>query len=266
MPKCEQFEPSHILDCGQIFRYHFDGQGYVVHSKDKRCYIVRARDGWNINTDDVPYFVNFFDLQRDYDEIKARLNAFPIMAEATKFGHGIRILKQDFFEMIISFIISANNHIPRIKGIIERICESYGQNMGDYYAFPTPAALATADADFFRKIGAGYRAEYLEITAKTLASQDLDAWLSLPTDQLAKRLNSLMGVGPKVADCIMLFGAGRMDVFPVDTWIKKVYWDGIGTETNPAKIRKDLVNTFGKDAGFAQQYLFYMKREQEKKF
>ena len=210
--------------------------------------------------------MNYFDLDKDYEQVKSAVSLTPIMKEATAFGHGIRILKQDFFEMIISFIISANNHIPRIKAIIERICSALGEDMGEYHAFPTPSSLATASADFFRKIGAGYRAEYLESTAKYLASQDFSSWLDLPTDELGKRLISLKGVGPKVADCILLFGAGRTDVFPVDTWIKKVYHDYFGTEQNPTLIRKNLLTTFGPNAGYAQQYVFYMKRELEKKF
>ena len=138
--------------------------------------------------------------------------------------------------------------------------------MGEYHAFPTPAELALADANFFREIGAGYRAEYLENTAKYLASEDFCSWLKLPTLELSKKLVALKGVGQKVADCIMLFGAGRTDVFPVDTWIKKVYSDCFGAEHNPRVIRQNLLNTFGNDAGYAQQYLFFMKRELEKKF
>ena len=263
---CAQFDPAHVLDCGQIFRYSAVDDGYVVHSLDKRCHIVPEGDGWAIHTDAKDYFVHYFDLERDYEVVKSNVAVTPIMREATAFGHGIRILNQDFFEMIVSFIISANNHIPRIKAIIERICTALGKDMGDYHAFPTPAELASADAEFFRSIGAGYRAEYLENTAKRLASEDFRAWLDLPTNELHKRLVSLMGVGPKVADCILLFGAGRTDVFPVDTWIKKVYHQHFGTEQNPALIRKNLLTLFGSNAGYAQQYLFYMKRELEKKF
>lgn len=262
----EQFDPVHILSCGQIFRYAEDDGVFTVYTRDKRCRIVRDACAWIILTNDVPYFVEYFDLARDYNDVKRDVSVIPVMQDATRFGSGIRILKQDFFEMIISFIISANNHIPRIKSIIERICASLGTNMGDYYAFPTPAQLARGNAEFFRSIGAGYRAEYLENTAKRLASENFTSWLTLPTSELSKRLVSLMGVGQKVADCIMLFGAGRTDVFPVDTWIKKVYADYFDTETNPTLIRANLLKIFGDNAGFAQQYLFFMKRELEKKF
>jgi len=267
VPESGQFDPTHILECGQIFRYVQNADGsYTVYSRDKRCIVQRAENGWNILTSDPDYFVYYFDLETDYEEIKRKVSVHPVMADATRFGGGIRILNQDFFEMIISFIISANNHIPRIKAIIERICNTLGKDMGGYHAFPTPEELARADERFFSSIGAGYRARYLENTAKRLIGEDLNEWLSLPTEQLNKRLVSLMGVGQKVADCILLFGAGRTDVFPVDTWIKKVYHDYFGTETEPNRIRASLLKTFGNTAGYAQQYLFYMKRELEKKF
>lgn len=266
IPDGSEFDPAHILDCGQIFRYERAGEDYVVYSRDKRCRITHAGAGYFIEARDVDYFVHYFDLERSYSDVMSSVSDSEIMEKATRFGHGIRILKQDFAEMIISFIISANNHIPRIKTIISRLCQSLGEDMGGYYAFPTIDALAGRDAEFYFKLGAGYRAEYLESTAKTLASEDLSAWLRLDTPSLCSKLLSLKGVGPKVADCILLFGAARTDVFPVDTWMEKVHHDYFGAETNVRKIREYFLSRYGNNAGFAQQYLFYYKRELEKKF
>ena len=162
---------------------------------------------------------------------------------------------------IISFIISANNNIPRIKQIIENICKSYGENMGDYYAFPTLDRLVTIPEEFFTNIKCGYRDKYLYKTIQMLKDIDLDYLDTLPTLELKKELMKLQGVGSKVADCIMLYGFHRLDVFPTDTWIKKVYVDfcgGVGTDEKI--VRSYFVNRYEELSGYAQQYLFYNKR------
>lgn len=183
---------------------------------------------------------------------------------AIDFGQGIRILQQDPFETLISFIISANNHIPRIKSIIERLSTALGDRCDGFNAFPTAKALSGKDADYYFKAGLGYRAPYIVETARAVKDGfDLDGLQTLSTDKARKELMTLKGVGPKVADCILLFGFGREDVFPVDTWIKKVYNSYFGHEDNPAKIRKALTDKFGDLSGYAQQYLFFYKRELE---
>ncbi len=260
----EDFDIRHILDCGQIFRYEKLSQGeYRVYSKDKTCIVRQDEKGAVIESPDIEYFVDYFDLKRDYGQIKQKLIGKPFMDEAIQYGHGIRILNQDKWEMLISFIISANNHIPRIKGIIGRLCANLGENKGDYYAFPTPQAMASKDEEFYKSIGAGYRAKYLAVTSKLVADGfDLDAIDGMDGNAANKKLCSLMGVGSKVADCILLFGYHKQDVFPVDTWIKKVYKDVVGDGIdNNNVIRRKLIDIYGDYSGYAQQYLFFNKRE-----
>ncbi|MDE6605442.1 MAG: 8-oxoguanine DNA glycosylase [Clostridia bacterium] len=260
----EDFDIRHILDCGQIFRYEKLSEGeYRVYSKDKTCLVRQSQDNAVIESDNPKYFVNYFDLERDYGEIKQKLKGKPFMDEAMQYGHGIRILNQDKWEMLISFIISANNHIPRIKGIISRLCASLGKNMGDYYAFPTPEAMASKDEEFYKALGAGYRAKYLAVTSRQVADGfDLDAIDCMDGNTANKKLCTLMGIGSKVADCILLFGYHKQDVFPVDTWIKKVYKDVVGDDVdNNNIIRRKLIDIYGEYSGYAQQYLFFNKRE-----
>ncbi|NLL56772.1 MAG: DNA-3-methyladenine glycosylase 2 family protein [Clostridiales bacterium] len=255
------FNIEHILDCGQVFRYLKTGDCYTLFAKDANC-LLQSKDGCVIiKTKFVDFFVNYFDLDRDYKKIKSELVKFDELNEPIRFGSGIRLLNQDPLEMIISFIISANNNIPRIKMIIERLCKGLGQNMGDYYAFPTLNALQSADESFFKSIGAGYRAMYLVNASRQLKDFDLDYLKSLTTSDLRKKLVSLMGVGNKVADCIMLFAYKKTDLFPMDTWTKRVYTKMFNDKTVSADVMsKNLVGRFGDLSGYAQQYLYYYFR------
>ena len=200
-------------------------------------------------------------MQTDYSNIKKQLVAeFPFIKPAVEFGCGIRILKQDVFETIISFIVSANNNIKRITKILFAIREKYGTNMGSYFAFPTPNQLAKASIQELKGLGAGYRAEYIFQTCRDLIGEDLNAWFDLSPDQLNLRLLRLKGVGPKVADCILLFAFSANYVFPVDTWIEQVYCTYFKPCNNRIQIRKNLTNIFGGLSGYAQQYLFFSQR------
>jgi N-glycosylase/DNA lyase len=183
-----------------------------------------------------------------------------LLTKAIEFGRGIHILRQDALETVFSFLISQNNHIPRIKGIIERMCVGLGKDMGGYYAFPTLEAMAGAGEDYFSSIGAGYRASYLDRTAKTLLDRNFDSFKNLNTADLRSALMALHGVGRKVADCILLFGFNRFDVFPVDTWIKKVF-EAEYKDVPADRLSVMLVDRYGEYAGFVQQWLFYYKRE-----
>lgn len=256
------FDIRQTLDCGQIFRYSEIGENeYEVFSKDKRC-VVRQDGVAVIKSDDSTYWRRFFDLDNDYGAIKQALMDKPLMKEAVGYGGGIRILNQDPYEMLISFIVSANNHIPRIKGILSRICEGLGEKKDGYSAFPTPEAMASKDADYYAALGAGYRAPYLSETARAVADGfDLEKPLYMSGEEANKYLCTLKGVGPKVADCILLFAYHKSDVFPVDTWIRKVYADMTGKEATNKEIRKYLISTYGNLSGYAQQYLFFNKRE-----
>lgn len=260
------FTPEDTLECGQVFRYKkLENNSYQVISKNKICVIKKSpAGGYDFFTEDGDYFYNYFDFNTDYKKIYDNLIDLPLMKEAIPKGKGIRILRQDSFEALICFIISANNHIPRIKGIVEKICENLGENMGDFYAFPTPEAMAGVGQEFYKSIGAGYRDRYLADTASRIAdgSFDLNKISNLPTEKAKKELCSLLGVGGKVADCILQYGFARSDVFPTDTWIKKMYKRAFGENNlSGEEIRKRLVDIYGNYSGFAQQYLFYAERQ-----
>ena len=253
------FNIEHILECGQVFSY-LKNDNYIVFSNAYKCEIIEQKNGFEILTKNPEYFENYFDLKTNYSEIKNKLNSKEIMKNPIKFGYGIRILKQDLFETLISFIVSANNNIKRIKMILFRMREKFGKHMGDYFAFPTRQQLLAATVDDFKNMGAGYRSEYLFKVLRQIDEKTLEEWKKLPTKQLREKLISLSGVGPKVADCVLLFGYSKGDVFPVDTWIAQMYEKFYHSESNREIIRKNLVDEFGQLSGYAQQYLFYFMR------
>lgn len=252
----EDFNPVHILECGQIFAFEEN----TVYSKNERAVIHETQAGFEIDCTNVKYFENFFDLKTDYSKIKNKLKKSNLLKEPIKFGYGIRILKNDPFEAIISFIISANNNIKRIQTILKRLREKLGKKMDGYFAFPTYEKMLTVDESFFKEIGCGYRAKYLYKVLREIDINEIYEWKNLPTAELRGKLVALSGIGPKVADCILLFGYGKQDVFPVDTWINQMYNQYYNTESNRNVIRKNLVDEFGFLSGYAQQYLFFWQR------
>ncbi len=268
------FNIKDTLSCGQIFRFEEFEKGYLFFSQDRCAYAYTEGDKTVLSCEekDLDYFKNFFDLERDYSKIynSARsVNAF--LQTCADCGKGIRILNQDRTETLFSFIISQNNNIPRIKGIINRLCENLGEEktfMGrKYKGFPTPAKMAEMPLDFYKNIGLGYRAEYIKRLADDIANGlNIEEFSKLQTAELRKKLISLYGVGPKVADCVMLFAYHRSDSFPVDTWIEKVYRENFGgEEKSREKITAFFNGQFGQNAGYYQQYMFYYKRSLEEK-
>ncbi len=262
------FNPKDVLECGQIFRFEKFGQGYLVFSRDKACYVRSDGVKTVIESDFPEYFYNFFDLGRDYGQICEKVKSFdiPALCHACEAGKGLRLLNQDREETLFSFIISQNNNIPRIKGIISRICEGLGEKaefMGkSYFTFPSATALCKKDAPYFRSLGAGYRDVFIAETAKRVASEGLARLDGLDVVQLKRELLSYKGVGDKVADCVCLFGYGKAASFPVDTWIEKIYREDFhGTEKSRKKINEYFTSLFGEYSGYVQQYLFYGKRE-----
>ena len=261
------FNPLHTLDCGQVFRFAPYKEGYLVHSADKIAYIHSDGVKTVVESEDTDYFYSYFDLDRDYKKIVEKVSKFniPLLTRSAELCKGLRILNQNREEMIYSFIISQNNNIPRIKGIIGRICTALGEKMsspfGDYYAFPLSSVLANADISVFTSAGAGYRDIYLKETSVRICAEGISYLETLSTKELKEKLLSYKGIGPKVADCVALFGFRKTDSFPVDTWIEKVYREDFGgIETNREKIAKYLIDTFGENSGYVQQYLFYGKR------
>lgn len=259
IPKTPTFDVEQTLDCGQVFRFVKDGNAFKVCAKNHMARIEDKGCEYSVVCDDKDFFEKYFDFDTDYAAIQQTVQDGGFVSEAIEYGKGIHILRQDPIEAIFSFIISQNNHIPRIKGIIERICGTLGEDMGEYHAFPSVEKLASAGEDFYASIGAGYRAAYLDRVAKSLLDEDISEWQKLSTSELRTKLLSLYGVGRKVADCALLFGFSRFDVFPVDTWIKKAFeseYEGV----SPEKMSDLLIEKYGENAGFVQQWAFYYKR------
>ena len=278
--KCDSFELVDVFDCGQCFRWNIEENGSYTGVFDKIVLNVDKIDdelvfsGVNYDdTDSVEKIKYYFDLNRDYSELKSKLeNVDDYMKKSVDFGKGIRILNQDLWETIISFIISANNNIPRIKGIIERLSKKYGKelkyNGKVYYSFPRPFELKDVLVSDYRLLGLGFRdIRLFETTHKVLNGEfDFKSQYSLNTDEIYKNLLRLSGVGPKVADCILLFSdLKRFNVFPIDVWIRRVMNDLYIHNDDEAKVSKVQIqklanDKFGELKGLAQQYLFYWRR------
>lgn len=218
--------------------------------------------------------IKYFDLKRDYTEIKDYLSKVDNNLKLSiEYGNGIRILNQDLWETIISFIISANNNIPRIKGIIERISEGYGKeikwNNKKYFTFPTPKELSKASVADLRNLGLGFRDVRVHDTTQIILNNELnlEELNEMTTEKAREKLLELPGVGPKVADCILLFSTlKRFDVFPIDVWVRRVMNELYIHNPNEEKVNKKDIQKianekFGNLQGIAQQYLFYWKRE-----
>lgn len=261
--KTDEFDPRQILECGQMFRYVICDDYAQVYSCDKTAKIIKNGNNYEIITQNPEYFANFFDLKTDYSKIKNDLATDKILSKVIPFGEGIRICKNDIVEVMFSFVISANNNIPRIKKIIENLCK-FGKICDGFNAFPTLEELKKLPFEVYQNLGAGYRDKYLFKLSRVLTENLIFDKMKLETDELRKWLISLPGIGPKVADCILLFGFSRMDCFPVDTWVNKVYekfyFDG---QKSRPMIAKFFVEKFKNNAGYAQQYLFYGARSCE---
>lgn len=267
----EEFNITHILECGQVFRYKKIDDGYFVISGSNCAKIIQKTNSCEIICSDVDYFVNYFDLDTNYTEIKQKLSSFPELKPMLEYGYGLRILKQNPTEMIISFIISANNNIKRIQKAVNEISENFGKLCEfdgiKYYSFPTLNQLKIATEEDFNNFGTGYRAKYLVSAVKELENLDYNKINEMPSEEASKILLNIKGVGQKVCDCILLFGFNKQDCFPVDTWIRKVYFNYFNKiekeqqeKCSEKQIRKDLVNIFKNLSGYAQQYLFYYER------
>ena len=276
----KSFELKDIFDCGQCFRWNEQedgsytgvfGENVLNVSKKNNEIIFKGICKENIKQTVEKYF----DLNRNYEEIKDELSKIDEnMKKSIEYGRGIRILNQDLWETIISFIISANNNIPRIKGIIERLSKKYGKEIewkgNKYYTFPTAEELRDVTVQEYRELGLGFRDIRLYETTHMILDKkiNLEEMQKNPnTMEVREQLLSLSGVGPKVADCILLFSTlKRFEVFPIDVWVRRVMNDLYihnpdETKVNKKEIEKIAKEKFGNLAGLAQQYLFYWRRE-----
>ena len=277
--KTDSFNIIHIFECGQCFRWNkeLDGsytgvvRNNVLNVKEENNKIIFT----GMCTDDINKLVTtYFNLETDYNKIKNELSKVDsYLKTSIEYGSGIRILKQDLWETIISFIISANNNIPRIKGIIERLSKEYGKeikyNGNKYYTFPTVEELSKASIQDLRKLGLGFRDKRIYET--TIAFKNGKYNLHKiekieDTNKVRQILLELPGVGPKVADCILLFGLNKFDVFPIDVWVRRVMNELYIKNEDETKVKKEEIQNLARTkyknlAGIAQQYLFYWKRE-----
>ena len=277
----ESFNPVHIFECGQCFRWNknqdnsFTGvvKNTVINVKKENNKIIFSGI-CNEDCDFETFIKEYFDLGTDYTIYKNKLSKIDsYLKESIEFGNGIRILKQDLWECIISFIISANNNIPRIKKIIEKLSLNYGNKIefdgNFYYTFPTPEQLSKASVEDLRSLGLGFRDKRIYNTTKLICEKqiDLNKIKNMEnTELMREELLKLDGVGPKVADCILLFALKRIDVFPIDVWVRRVMNDLYIHNENEEKVnKKELLNLAEEKflglQGIAQQYLFYWKRE-----
>ncbi|WGX76134.1 DNA glycosylase [Paraclostridium bifermentans] len=269
------FDPKHIFECGQCFRWKAEDDGSYTGVAKGRVINV-SREGntvylKNTNLEDFnKIWKSYFDLETDYAKIKNELKSMDeYLEKATEFGWGIRILRQDPWEMLISFIISSNNRIPMIQKAISNLSREYGTYIGkfngvDYYDFPTPEQLSKASIADIRACSTGFRDKYIKATTERVISENEDVYNyeNLGTEDCRKKLMEFNGVGPKVCDCIALFGMQKYDTFPVDVWVKRVMQEFyVEDDMSLPKIRKYAIDKFEDLSGFAQQYLFYYARE-----
>jgi N-glycosylase/DNA lyase len=284
------FDARQTFECGQAFRWNraedgaFTGVAFgravrvsfvpraatpaegdiVIRTRGRAASVSEGAEDR-----DRALWESYLDLKRDYGAIKRALAARDeAMARAVARGAGIRILRQEPWESLVSFILSQNNHIPRIKGCVERLCENFGERIdcadgGTAFAFPDIAALAALSAEDLAPCGLGYRAKYVVKTARRVMENGGAPWLDelrdAPLAEAEASLLSLCGVGAKVAACVLLFGLGRTEGFPVDVWTARAARAFYGVDAKDAAA--DAAARFGPYAGFAQQYLFHYMRK-----
>ncbi len=256
----EEFDLPHTLDCGQAFRWKCDENGlWSGIAFNKHLTLEKLKDGtvvlYNTNKEDFNLiWKNYFDLDRDYAKIVNILSQNETMKAACEYSYGIRILNQEPFETLCSFIISQNNNISRIKGIVERLCENFGEKIDGGYTFPTAQKMATLTVEDLAPLRSGFRAKYLIDAAQKVASGEVDLYhlRYFTLENAQQELMKIKGVGPKVADCALLFSHHQDRAFPKDVWIKRAMDTLFGGE---------LPDCAKEYAGIAQQYIFFYARD-----
>lgn len=275
----DSFKLEDIFECGQCFRWDRQEDGSYI-GVIKNGVLKVSKQGKSVSFEGVlegdinSIVYDYFDLETNYNDFKDRLSKIDDnMKRSIEFGNGIRILNQDLWEMVISFIISANNNIPRIKGIINRISEKVGQkvtwNGKDYFLFPSPEELSKLSVADLRALGTGFRDKRIYNTTQLVINKEinLDSLIKIKsTEEIRNELLKLDGVGEKVADCILLFALHRFDTFPVDVWVRRVMnvlyiHNEDEAKVNKKQIREVAYSLFAEIEGIAQQYLFYWARE-----
>ena len=271
------FDLTHIFECGQCFRWNKTADNeYLGIAFGKVLKISKESSGFRFKNTTVDDFnsvwKNYFDLDFDYSAVQKTLSCDAVLKEAIKSGFGIRILRQELFETIISFIISQNNNIPRIKLIIERFCREFGNKIslpdGIFYSFPSAKSLAGITLSDLAFLKAGFRDKYILDAINKINSGkiNLSKLKTMDFDTAEQTLLEIKGIGKKVANCILLFSLHHVNAFPVDVWVKRVmsnyYFGGKEPGCDLYEFAKKKFSPYG---GFAQQYLFYHARENKLK-
>ena len=256
---CE-IDLENTFHCGQTFRWKRRGDGSFAGNVLGRAVRAQVRDGalclLGAAEEDAPFRRAYFDLDSDYAALLA-----PVMDDhlrgALRDCRGIRLLNQPFFEVLCSFILSANNNMRRIEGIVDRFCAIMPADENGLHAFPGPQDVLDAGRAWVDSIGAGYRAPYLyEAAERVAAGFDGASLRDLPYEEACRRIREFRGVGEKVADCVLLFSCGQRAAFPVDTWMEKVLCGWYGLHGTRASLKRQAMARFGDCGGIAQQYLF----------
>lgn len=252
-----------LMDSAQCFRWTRDGERYGCALDNGTVWLRREVDGIHAEGDFDPAALrHYLDLDRDYAAVAAEYAHIPPARAAIERYPGLRVLNQPAWEALICFILSANNNVGRIRGLVDALCCTYGERRDNLYTFPTPERLADATEDELRALRVGYRAPFLIETARRVRDGfPLEQLRDLPYPDALARLTTLPGVGDKVANCVLLFGCGHTSAFPVDVWVERVMreWFGMGCKSRTALCRESR-EKLGPHAGLMQQFLFHAAR------
>lgn len=276
----KNFNLKQTLECGQVFRYEkISDNSYTLIAKNKRIRLRQKPESTTLRiygsnqAEYQEFWKDYLDIETDYEYIINQISRDDsYMQEAIEYGRGIRILKQDTWEMIISFIISQTKAIPQIQQCIKNLCEAFGEKITQadgeiYYGFPTAAQLSKATDEELRACKVGFRAPYIMDACQKVVEGTvvLEALPAMSTQEAKEALIKIKGIGEKVAHCVLLFGLGKTDTFPTDVWIKRVMEEAYfgGEQTKHKKIIEFANKKYGNYAGYAQQYLFYFGRQTE---
>lgn len=265
----QYFDLNRSCRCGQAFRWNEHGEGFLGVAGDKAAILAQSGSRLEINPSsaaDIDFWINYLDLNSDYTQMLCELNKDERLNVCLTCSSGIRIFKQEPFETLISFIISANNNVKRISGSIAKLAALCGEKLRfgdiDYHAFPEPEAIAGLSIAELEACGLGYRAPYILDTAKRIAEgYDLNALKHISLEAARKELTEFKGVGPKVADCVLLFSLGHTDAFPVDVWMGRAITELFFNGVKPQKTEvESVIKSLGQYSGIAQQYIFHYAR------
>ena len=262
------FSLEHTLECGQIFRFEKEGKGYYVSHRDKLFYVEQAGPKLKFKNTTKAFLTKFFRLDDPYSKILKSISKDKHIKKAIKEYHGLRIIRQDPWECLISFICSSNSNIPKIKMNLSLMSSFFGKPLKldsfESHAFPNPGSLTHFGKLKDSKVG--YRAEFIREANKNISNKELITIRGKEYEYAKQRLIQIKGVGDKIADCVALFSLDKLNAFPVDVWVQRVmtklYFEG--EERSKQEIAEFGREYFGEYAGYANQFLFYYARQNDK--